>query len=104
MALDKFQYLLHSRPFVLQTDSRNLTFLNNASSSRVYRWKLAIQRYDFTIMHIPGKENVVADAFSRLVKDDSVEEATPGERTAISSLYEVHLSKTHKDMIPVTSG
>ena len=33
MTLDKFMYLLHSRPFVLQTDSRNLSFLNNAKSS-----------------------------------------------------------------------
>ena len=81
-------YLLHSRPFVLQTDSRNLTFLNNATSSRVYRWKLAIQRYDFTIEHIPGANNVVADAFSRLVPDGSTDEETQ-IISFISALYEV---------------
>ena len=98
MALDKFQYLLHSRPFVLQTDSRNLTFLNNAASSRVYRWKLAIQRYDFTIEHIPGSTNIVADAFSRLVPDWSMDEGT-NEVYCISSLYEVVIPRDHYKMI-----
>ena len=56
---------------MLETDSKNLTFLNNAFSSRVYRWKLAIQRYDFRLKHhIPGETNVVADAFSRCVFDE----------------------------------
>ena len=70
-ALEKFQYLLYNKTFVLETDSRNLTFLNNAPLSRVYRWKLAIQRYDFRLKHIPGETNVVADAFSRCVFDES---------------------------------
>jgi hypothetical protein len=32
----------------------------------VRRWKLAIQEYNFDIEHIPGEENIAADAFSRL--------------------------------------
>jgi len=70
LALEKFQYLLYNKRFILEIDSKNLTFLNNTTSSRVYRWKLAIQRYDFTIKHIAGATNVVADAFSWCVLDE----------------------------------
>jgi hypothetical protein len=69
-ALKKFQYLLYNRHFILETDNKNLTFLNTATSSRVYRWKLAIQRYAFNIRHVVGELNVVADAFSRCLFDN----------------------------------
>ncbi len=69
-ALEKFQYLLYNRHFILETDNKNLTFLNTATSSRVYRWKLAIQRYAFNIRHVVGELNVVADAFSRCLFDN----------------------------------
>ena len=36
-ALEKFQYLLYNRHFILETNNKNLTFLNTATSSRVYR-------------------------------------------------------------------
>jgi hypothetical protein len=62
-ALEKFQCLLYNRHFILETDNKNLTFLNTSTSSRVYRWKLAIQRYAFNIRRIVGELNVVADAF-----------------------------------------
>jgi hypothetical protein len=62
------------------TDHANLVFINTEGSAKVKRWKLAIQEYDFDILHIPGKENVIADAFSRLVpkpgKSDPVDKPT----------------------------
>ena len=30
------------------------------------RWKIAIQQYDFDVEHISGKDNIEADALSRL--------------------------------------
>ena len=89
-ALEKFQYLLYNRTFVLETDSKNLTFLNNAPLSRVYRWKLAIQRYDFRLKHIPGEQNVVADAFSRCVFDEHSTEAFPVQ--AVAAMHELILT------------
>ena len=90
-ALEKFQYLLYNKRFILETDSKNLTFLNNATSSRVYRWKLAIQRYDFTIKHIAGETNVVADAFSRCVLDGHSTPEHPVQ--AVATLNEVVLTE-----------
>ena len=63
-ALEKFQYLLYNQHFILETDNNYLTFLNTAtSSSRVYRWKLAIQRHAFNIRHVVGELNVESCVF-----------------------------------------
>jgi hypothetical protein len=63
----KFEYLLRDTQFHLYTDHRNLLFLKTPPSPKVLRWKMSIQEYNFFIHHIEGKDNVVADAFSRLV-------------------------------------
>ena len=89
-ALEKFQYLLYNRHFILETDNKNLTFLNNSVNSRVYRWKLAIQRYAFNIRHIKGETNVVADAFSRCVYDHHTSQMHTTQ--AVVSLHEMSLN------------
>ena len=68
-ALRKLEYLLRDVQFTIRTDHRNLTFpfLNSEGSAKVKRWKLFIQQYDFDIEFIAGEDNVVADAFSRLL-------------------------------------
>jgi len=65
-ALRKLEHLLRDVKFVLQTDHKNLVYVNCGASPKVKRWKLALQEYNFDIEHIAGKLNVVADAFSRL--------------------------------------
>ena len=65
-AFQKLEYLIRDRYFVLRTDHKNLTYINQEGSAKVRRWKLAIQEYNFDIEHIAGEKNVVADAFSRL--------------------------------------
>ena len=66
-AFQKMEHLIRDRHFTLRTDSKNLTFLNVDHREKVKRWKLAIQHFDFDIIHIKGVDNVEADAFSRLV-------------------------------------
>ena len=66
-ALRKFEYLLVNRHFTLRTDHENLTYVNDPPSPKVRRWKLAIQEFDFTLEHIAGEKNIVADGFSRLL-------------------------------------
>ena len=89
-ALEMFQYLLFNRHFILETDNKNLTSLNTATSSRVYRWKLAIQRYAFNIRHVVGKLNVVADSFSRCVFDNHSTKAYPIQ--AVATMNEIKLT------------
>jgi len=66
-ALQKLEHLLRDVHFVLRTDHKNLTYINFGNSAKIMRWKLMIQEYDFDIEHVAGEENVVADAFSRLI-------------------------------------
>ncbi|XP_060135605.1 uncharacterized protein LOC132592754 [Zootoca vivipara] len=54
--------------FQVQTDHSPLCWLSRMKNSnqKLLRWSLALQDYNFTVVHIPGKQNVVADALSRL--------------------------------------
>ena len=67
-ALVKLEYLLRDIKFTLRTDHRNLTFLNESFQQKVKRWKMAVMHFNFDIEHIPGKDNIIADALSRLIK------------------------------------
>ena len=73
-ALTHAEHLLRDVRFVLQTDHRNLTFINMEGSPKIRRWKLAIQEYDFEIEYLPGEKNVVADNFSRLCDIENPDE------------------------------
>jgi hypothetical protein len=63
-------------------NDRFLRFLKTAQSAKVKRWQLTLQEFDFRYVHIAGTENVVADAFSRLVKHQH-EVVTPKQLTAL---------------------
>lgn len=66
-ALSKFRIYLLSRKFTIYTDNSSVTYLKTCRllSARIARYALAIQEFDFDIKHIPGTQNVIADALSR---------------------------------------
>jgi hypothetical protein len=66
-AVDKFRYYLHGRKFTLRTDHQALVWLDSArfNNSKLERWALELQEYDFTVEYIKGDTNVVADHLSR---------------------------------------
>lgn len=65
----KFDVFLRGRRFTIQTDHNNLRYMHKSINSKVERWHLRLQEYDFDVQHIPGVDNVVADALSRLKCD-----------------------------------
>lgn len=70
-ALTKFRlYLLYNK-FIIRTDHKALTFLKQCRflNERINRWVLFLQQFDFSIEHIKGKDNTVADILSRYPHD-----------------------------------
>lgn len=67
-AVEKFQFYLLGRNFDLVTDCKALVYLFTPRSrpcSRIERWVLRLQCFDYSIVHIRGDQNA-ADALSRL--------------------------------------
>ncbi|CAK9801713.1 Retrovirus-related Pol polyprotein from transposon 17.6 [Anthophora quadrimaculata] len=62
------QYLL-GRHFIIRTDHQALTWLKNCKdpSSRLIRWRLKLEEYEYEIQYHKGKENTAADALSRQI-------------------------------------
>lgn len=62
-SLEKLKYYLAGNKFTLETDNMALTHINKIkfTISRLYRWSLLIQEYNFEISHRKGKLNVTAD-------------------------------------------
>ena len=67
LAAQAFRVYLLGRPFEIQTDHRSLVWLDRLkdSNSRLTRWSLALQPFQFTVTHRSGKANGNADALSR---------------------------------------
>ena len=65
--MEAFRVYLLGRPFTVQTDHRALAWLYRLqdSNSRLACWSLALQPYDFTVVHRKGTANGNADALSR---------------------------------------
>ena len=60
-------YLL-GRPFTIQTDHRSLEWLDRLkeNNARLTRWSLALQPYQYSVVHHSCKKNANADALSRV--------------------------------------
>ena len=68
-----FQSYLLGRLFFIKTDHKNLVYMANSIVPKVIRWRLRLLEYKFIVLHVPGVENVVADALSRSFSHRGVE-------------------------------
>ena len=64
-----FRPYLYGRRFKIMTDHRPLVYLFNMSNpaSRLLKFRLSLEEYDFNIEYVKGANNVAADALSRVV-------------------------------------
>lgn len=66
-AFEKFGSLILGYDDVtVLTDHKNSLWLNQSTDPKVTRWRLYLNRWRYKIQHIPGKDNLVSDALSRL--------------------------------------
>jgi len=65
--VQKFDYYLMGKEFILEVDHKPLVYLKNfrRSNNRVVRWALSLQPYKFRLVHVAGRDNVGADLLSR---------------------------------------
>jgi len=61
-----FSYYLHGKPLVLETDHRNLVWIEKSTVPIVIRWRVYLQSFQIWLRNIPGKQNIVADWMSRM--------------------------------------
>jgi hypothetical protein len=66
-ACKHFRPYLLGRTFTIVTDHKPLTWMFNVKdpSSRLLRWRLLLEEYDYNVEYKAGKRNVNADALSR---------------------------------------
>ena len=67
----KWRHYLHCLPVIVYTDSSALTYLQTMAkpSPRQIRWLHLLQEFDFSIHHIQGKTNILADILIRMHED-----------------------------------
>jgi hypothetical protein len=64
-----FRPYLYGRTFTIMTDHKPLLYLFGMKdpSSRLLKFRLTLEEFDFKIVYIRGKDNVIADALSRII-------------------------------------
>lgn len=66
--LKEFKNILLGQKIVVHTDHQNIVY-GNLSNDRIARWRLLLEEYGPTYVHVKGTDNVVADALSRMDAD-----------------------------------
>ena len=61
-----FSYYLRGKPIILETDHRNLLWIEKSEVPIVIRWRVYLQSFTIWLRHISGPKNVVADWLSRM--------------------------------------
>jgi hypothetical protein len=72
-----FSSYIYGKHFIIHTDHKALVWLNKHKDqkSKLMRWLLKLQEYDYEIVHRSGKENGNTDALSCLTIETKKEVA-----------------------------
>jgi len=70
-SLEKFSTFHQGHHVIVQSDHRNLSWINKSVMPQLTRWRLRLQDFDFSIEYYEGSKNVCADGLSRMMVDDS---------------------------------
>ena len=97
----QFRQYLYGRRFTIVTDHKPLTWVFNVKdpSSRLLRWRLKLEEYDYEVVYKPGARNTNADALSRINMAkvnlaSEISNSVPTEEEKIKILQEFHQQPT----------
>lgn len=98
-AVKQFRPYLYGRKFLIYTDHRPLAWLNSLKdpSSKLTRWRLRLQDYDFEIIYKNGKQNTNADALSR-IKLNALDSDDDSMKVNTDPDYETKIAEIIKDL------
>jgi hypothetical protein len=76
-----FRPYLYGRKFTIVTDHRPLTWIFSVKdpSSRLLRWRLRLEEFDYEVIYKKGSENRNADALSRIHSNSTISEHKPND-------------------------
>ena len=112
-ATEEFQPYVWGKHFTICTDAQALTWLKTAEGSRskLARWALRLQAYDYEVVHRPGASNATADMLSRNLRVKEADAEGPasskvGEEAVLSDqpTQVVARSKVGETMNETTPG
>ena len=83
LACNKLHQFIYGRPFIIENDHKPLRQIFKKSitksPSRIQRFLLALQKYEFEVTYISGRESVIADTLSRAYLTDNTQEISDTE-------------------------
>lgn len=97
-ALQQWRILVLGRPLTIVSDHKALCFIKNCRllNSRLTRWILYIQEFDFEWEYCKGQDNIIADTLSRFPLR-SLDADTPNSKT-------IHLTEIKNQFSKVMDG
>lgn len=74
--IKKFETYLRGAELIIRTDHKALVFVKNIRlyNSRITRWILYLEQFNYTVEHVKGTENIGVDILSRFPNDGEIQE------------------------------
>ena len=92
--LKEYRSMLLGANITIYTDHKNLTF-DNFNTQRVMRWRCYIEEFLPKLVYLQGELNVLADAFSRLPKNNPCRAAiTDDDKSRVLAYYLARASRS----------
>lgn len=100
-----FRPYLYGKKFQIVTDHKPLTWLFSLKepNSKLVRWRLKLEEYEYEIVYKKGTKNTNADALSRLEPEIIELNVHSGSESTHSEEIGVILGNCKKDAIPTTN-
>ena len=111
-ALMKFRTFLLDAEILIETDQKALCYLLTCRflNSRLTRWRLAIQDYDFKIKYIEGPRNYIADTLSRIPEREiqkeikNIKKAQRDEEKINRLINKIESGSRHREFLKVKTN